>query len=252
MSLVRVLSVENERAARRQLRSLVSLDPECELIGECQTGMEAVSSIDRTRPDILFVDVQSPEMDAFAISRVISEPRPLIIFTSECDEFAARAFEARAFDYLLKPFERARFENALDRAKAEIARNNPLVNVITRPQMRQTKIAVRQNGRVLLLSVEQIDWIEAADNYVQLHCGRETYVLRQAMNDVETRLASMGFVRIHRCAIANIDRIKELQPWFRGDHRVVLRDGTTLPLTKTHLEKLDQYLLMGSFGGSRR
>jgi two-component system LytT family response regulator len=247
MSALRVLSLENETAAREQLRRLVSLDRECELVGECESGTEAIRTVERMRPHILFANVQAPDMDAFTLPGAIGEPRPLVIFTSRCKRYAVNAFEARAFDFLMKPFERARFEKALSRAKSELARELPHAGGVTPvPQpARQTKIAVRQNDRVLLVDVEKIDWVEAADNYVQLHCGCEIYLLRQSMKDVESRLEPMGFVRTHRSAIANLDRIRELQLWFRGEYRVLLEDGTALPLTRAHREKLEQHFLLG-------
>jgi len=256
MSAFRVLTVDNEAIIRRQLRGLIALDPECELIGECSTAGEAIRSVSNTQPDILFVDVQMPEMDAFEVLRAISGPLPLVILTSGHGEYAVRAFEARVFDYLLKPFEETRFHDALSRAKSAILRHsaadrgNRLLNLLeSLLPVRQSpeRIAVRQNGRVLFIVPGEIDWIEAANNYVCLHCGVETHILRETMSEVEARLAPARFVRIHRSAIVNIDRIKELRPWFRGDFQVILRDGTSLTLTKNHREKLDSHLLLGSF-----
>ena len=256
MPAFRVLTVDNEAISRRQLRGLLSLDPECELIGECLNGAEAKHSIGRTRPDIMFMDVQTQEMDGFEVSRSISGQSPLVILMSGHSAYAVRAFEARAFDYLLKPLEQARFRDSLDRAKAEIARTGTsvrtdrllqLVESMLRRRQSAMRIAVRQKGRVVLITPDEIDWIEAADNYVCLHCGGETHILRETMSEVEARLEPAHFIRIHRSAIVNIDRIRELQPWFRGDYRVVLRDGTTLTMTKNHRGKFDSELLLGSF-----
>jgi len=199
-----VLSVENNAMARRQLRGLLSLDPDCELIGECSNGAEALCSLGSTQPDILFADVQMPEMDAFELVRAISGRPPLVILTSSRGEYAVRAFEAQVFDYLLKPFEQTRFHDSLNRAKAEIARDSTavrgnrllkLLESMVHPRRSPERIAVRQNGRVLFMTLDEIDWIEAADNYVCLHCGAETHMLREKMSEVEARLALARFVR---------------------------------------------------------
>jgi len=239
MPAFRVLTVDTEAIARRQLRGLLALDPECELIGECANAAEAICSMGRTQPHIVFADVRMPEMDAFEVVRAVSGRLPLVILTSGCGEYAVRAFEARVFDYLLKPFEPARFRDSLGRAKSAIAYDSAA-------QLPE-RIAVRRNGSVLLMKLDEIDWIEAADNYVSLHCGAETRLLRQTMSEVEARLGAARFVRIHRSAIVNIDRIKELRPSFRGDYEVILRDGTRLTLTRSHRRKLDSQLLLGSF-----
>jgi two-component system LytT family response regulator len=213
----------------------------------------------RERPDILFLDVQMPELDGFEVVRtVVDEPqqsRPLIIFTSAFDEYALRAFEVHAFDYLLKPFDRRRFRESLQRAKNELTRDRPesqddrlvaLFEHFANPRRIPDRVAVRNNGRVVFVKVDDIDWIEASDNYVCLHCGRETHVLRETMSQLESHLDPTRFLRVHRSAIVNLDRIKELQPWFRGDYRVILRDGTELTLTRSHREKLESRLLLGA------
>lgn len=240
----RVLTVDNNESARRQIRDLVTRDPGCELVGECASGSEAIRALDRTQPDILYADAQCPEPDGLEVARAIAGRPPLVILTSCCGEFAARAFEARVFDYLLKPFEEMRFFESLGRAKQEIAR----CSMASTTRLRQSleRIAVRQNGRVLFVRLEEIDWIEAADNYVCLHCGGRKLMLRETMSQAEARLDPGRFVRIHRSAIVNIDRIRELQPWFRGDYQVVLEDGTKLTMTKNHRERLDSRLLLGS------
>jgi two-component system LytT family response regulator len=247
MASFRVLTVDNEAIDRRQLRGLLALDPECELTGECSNAAEAIRSMGRTQPHIVFAGVRMPEMDAFEVVRAVPGRLPLVIFTSGCGEYAVRAFEARVFDYLLKPFEPARFHDSLSRAKSAIASDGTTMVNRTSPRQSPERIAVRRNGSVLLMKLDEIDWIEAADNYVCLHCGVETRMLRETMSEVEARLGTTRFVRIHRSAIVNIDRIKELRPSFRGDYEVILRDGTRLTLTKNNRGKLDSQLLLGSF-----
>lgn len=255
MSNFKVLIVDDERLSRRRIRRLLTLEPECEIVGECGNGAEAVSVLGRTRPDILFLDVQMPELDGFEVINALTESRPLIIFTSAYEDYAVRAFEVHAFDYLLKPFDGRRFLDSVQRAKNRILQERPgtadhrlveLMESISKSQRSPDRIAVRNNGRVVFVKLEEIDWIEASDNYVCLHCGRETHVLRETMSELEARLNPTRFLRVHRSAIVNLDRIKELQPWFRGDYRVILCDGTELTLTKNHREKLESRLLLGA------
>jgi two-component system, LytTR family, response regulator len=244
-----VLTVDDDAAARKRLRDLLSLDAECELAGEFSNGAEAISRSGRA--DIMVVEVEMPDMNGFEVVRRMPGETPLVIFTSRHAEYAARAFEARAFDYLIKPLAEARFHDSLIRARVQIMHNRTtsfesFESLLRRRQAPQ-RVAIRKNGRVIFVTLEEIDWIEAADNYVCLHCGGETHVLRETIREMEARLDPARFVRVHRSAIVNIDRIKELQPWFRGDYRVILLDGTELTLTKNHREKLDSQLLLGSF-----
>jgi two-component system LytT family response regulator len=251
----RALIVDDEPISRRRLRRLLAFEPECELAGECENGRDAVHALERENVDILFLDVQMPEMDGFEVVRAISRSHPLIIFTSAYDEYALKAFEVHAFDYLLKPFDRRRFRESLDRARRQLAQARPamsddrlltLFENLAGARNAPDRIAVRNNGRVTFLKLGDIDWIEAADNYVCLHAGRETHILRETMTELEARLDPARFIRVHRSAIVNIDCIKELLPWFRGDYKVMLNDGTELTLTKTHREKLESRLLLGA------
>lgn len=256
MSNFKVLIVDDERPSRRRIRRLLSLEPDCEVSGECADGSEALESLRALRPDILFLDVQMPELDGFEVIAALTEIKPLIIFTSAYDDYALRAFEVHAFDYLLKPFDGRRFLESLKRAKARIEQersgksdNNRLFELfenLAKPRRTPDRIAVKNNGRVVFIRLDEIDWFEASDNYVCLHCGRETHVVRETMSELESRLDPARFLRVHRSAIVNLDRIRELQPWFRGDYRVILRDGTELTLTKNHREQLESRLLLGS------
>ncbi|HXE62797.1 MAG TPA: LytTR family DNA-binding domain-containing protein [Bryobacteraceae bacterium] len=255
MQRFKVLIVDDERLSRQRLRRLLALEPECDVVGECENGNEALQALSRERPDIIFLDVQMPELDGFDVVRAIENSRPLVIFISAFDEHALRAFEVHAFDYLLKPFDRRRFRESLNRAKNHLARDRSessddrlraMFENFTTNRRAPDRIAVRTNGRVVFVKIDDVDWIEASDNYVCLHCGKDTHVLRETMGQIESRLDPARFLRVHRSAIVNLDRIKELQPWFRGDYRVVLRDGTELTLTKSHREKLESRLLLGA------
>ena len=214
MPTFRVLTVDDDAAARKRLRDLLSLDAECELAGDCSNGAEAISGSGRA--DIMVVEVEMTDMDGFEVVRRMAGKTPLVIFTSRHAEYAARAFEARGFDYLIKPLAEARFHDSLRRAKAQIIRDrttsfDPFESLLRRRHAPQ-RIAIRKNGRVIFVTIEENDWIEAADNYVCLHCGGETHVLRETIREMETQLDPARFVRVHRSAIVNIDRIKELQP----------------------------------------
>jgi two-component system LytT family response regulator len=260
MSNFKVLIVDDERLSRRRIRRLLSLEPDCEIAGECATGAEAVAAVQQSQPDIAFLDIQMPAMDGFEVARALpaggtagAANRPLLIFTTAYDEYALRAFEVQAFDYLLKPFDGRRFRESLQRARARVVcdrsgtqdRRPPHPPEASAVRASPDRIAVRNNGRVVFLKLADIDWIEAADNYACLHCGRETHVVRETMNELEARLDPAQFLRTHRSSIVNLDRVRELQPWFRGDYRVILRDGTQLTLTKNHREKLESRLLLG-------
>ncbi len=256
----RVLIVDDEPISRRRLRRLLALETECELAGECENGLEAIRLLEREKIDILFLDVQMPEMDGFGVVRAIARSHLLVIFTSAYDEYALKAFEVHAFDYLLKPFDRRRFRESVQRARAQLTQAKPPISMATLADDRiltlfenlasarnaPDRIAIRNNGRVIFLRLGEIDWIEAADNYVCLHCGKDTHVLRETMSELEARLDPARFIRVHRSAIVNLDCIKELQPWFRGDYKVMLNDGTELTLTKNHREKLESRLLLGA------
>jgi two-component system, LytTR family, response regulator len=255
MQRFKVLIVDDERLSRQRLRRLLAFEPECEIAGECENGADALRALERERPDIIFLDVQMPELDGFEVVRAMDEVRPLIIFTSAFDEYALRAFEVHAFDYLMKPFDRRRFRESLQRAKNQLTRDRSdspedrlraLFEHFTSSRRTPDRIAIRNNGRVVFVKIDEVDWIEASDNYVCLHCGKDTHVLRETMGQLESRLDPARFLRVHRSAIVNLDRIKELQPWFRGDYRVILRDGTELTLTKSHREKLESRLLLGA------
>jgi two-component system LytT family response regulator len=255
MQRFKALIVDDERLSRQRLRRLLSFEPECEIVGECCNGAEALRALEQERPDILFLDVQMPEMDGFAVVNALVRSRPLVIFTSAYDEYALRAFEVHAFDYLLKPFDRRRFRESVQRARQQLSQERSglgedrvaaLLEYLSSARKAPDRLAVRTNGRVVFLKTSEIDWIEAADNYACLHCAKETHVLRETMSELEARLDPARFIRVHRSAIVNLDRIKELQPWFRGDYKVVLNDGTELTLTKSHREKLESRLLLGA------
>jgi len=248
-----VVIVDDERLSRKRMRRLLSAEQDMDVIGECATGQEAIAFINQSRPDVLFLDIQMPQMDGFEVLQAVSFARvPIVIFVTAYDEYAVRAFEVHAFDYLLKPFDRNRFQETVQRARSQLQqlqtgelnqRLTALLDSLNGRRRLADRIAVKTGGHVVFVKTQNIDWIEAADNYVCLHCGTETHALRETMNSLESRLDSSRFLRIHRSTIVNVDRIKELQPWFRGDYLVILHDATQLTLSRNYRERLKAALL---------
>jgi two-component system LytT family response regulator len=247
---VRALIVDDEPLARERMRSLLEGEPDVEVVGEAADGIKAVLAIEEQKPDVVFLDVEIPNMDGFHILESVGSDRiPAIVFVTAHDQYALRAFDVRAVDYILKPFGRERLQKALERAREQITRekssdlSGQLVALIEemRPAQRFVKrIMVKSAGRMFFLRVSEVDWIEAAGNYVRLHVGADSHLLRETMNGLESRLDPERFLRIHRSTIVNIERIKELQPWFHGDHVVILRDDRQLMMSASYREKLDE------------
>lgn len=260
---IRTLIVDDEPLARQNLRLLLTDDPEIEIIGECGSGQEAVQFIEAQSPDLLFLDIQMPEMNGFdVLKRINTERIPAIIFVTAFDQYALKAFEVHALDYLMKPFTDARFEQALRQAKAQIEQRE--INKLSRklfallkdhettardaPLVRAgylTRLMIKSASRVFFLKADEIDWIGADDYYVKLHVGRKAHLLRETMNELETKLDPEKFLRIHRSTIVNIDRIKEMHPHFNGDYVILLHDGTELKLSRSRREQVQSILKSG-------
>ena len=255
MTKIRTIVVDDEPIARERILSLLQQEDDVEVIGECSDGAQAVSSIQHHAPDLVFLDVQMPGVDGFGvIDAVGAERMPTVIFVTAYDEYALRAFEVHALDYLLKPFGRDRFQEALKHVRESLERRRAgdlgrrllaLVNDIKPERPKLERLVVKSGGRVFFLRTDEIDWIEAAGNYVRLHLGDESHLFRETMNRMETRLDIKRFVRIHRSRIVNTERIKELQPWFNGEYVVILRNGTRLPLSRGYRDKLQEQLGKG-------
>ena len=255
MTKIRTLVVDDETLARERVLTLLQQEADVEVVGECSDGGQAVAAIQEQSPDLVFLDVQMPGCDGFEVLKNISPDRmPTVIFVTAYDEYALRAFEVHALDYLLKPFGKDRFQETLRHAREaiEVRRAGDLgrrllamVHDIKPEPQRVERLVVKSGGRVFFLRTDEIDWIEAAGNYVRLHLGQESHLFRETMNRMETRLDARRFARIHRSRIVNTERIKELQPWFNGDHVVVLRDGTRLTLSRLYRDKLQQRLGKG-------
>jgi two-component system LytT family response regulator len=248
---VRTLIVDDEVLARERLHQLLASEPEIELLGECADGNSAVAAIEKQSPDLIFLDVQMPELDGFGVLQAIEiEPPPVIVFVTAHDKFALRAFEVHAVDYLLKPFDRERFKKALDRALDRIRHRETsattqqaqaaVLTELKPPSKPLERLAVKTGGRVIFVKVSDVDYIEAAHNYVELHVEKQSHLLRETLNAIEARLPAEKFVRISRSVIVNIERVKELQPLFYGEYAVTLHNGVRLTLSRRYRDKLQQ------------
>jgi two-component system LytT family response regulator len=247
--------VDDEPMARERLVDLLGQEKDIELIGECADGAQAVSAIQQQQPDLVFLDVQMPACDGFRVIENVGPDRmPAVVFVTAYDEYALKAFEVHAIDYLLKPFGRDRFQQSLQHARAHVERRRAgdlgrrlmaLVHDVKPEPPRMDRLIVKSGGRVFFLRTDDIDWVEAAGNYVRLHLATESHLFRETMNNMEARLDGQRFVRIHRSRIVNSDRIKELQPWFNGEYVVVLSNGTRLTLSRGYRERLQDRIGKG-------
>lgn len=259
-ALIRVLVVDDERAARRGMSALLSADPEVQVVAECANGPEAVTALRQHAVDLVFLDVQMPGMDGFQVLREARPERAAIVFVTAHDTYALKAFEVHALDYLLKPFDDERFARVLARAKEHVrggriqalARQlsgllGPLPAAAPAPSPSPgprylERLAIKKSGHVSFLPIEKVDWLEADDYYVQVHTGGQSHLVRYSLRELEAQLDPRQFLRIHRSTIVNVERVKELQPLFHGEFRVVLHDGTCLKLSRSFRERLDALL----------
>jgi two-component system LytT family response regulator len=249
---IKALIVDDETLARKFIRRMLKDDRDVEIVGECSNGKEAIAAIKKQTPDIVFLDVQMPEMDGFAVLESIGIERlPEIIFTTAYEQYAIRAFELHALDYLLKPFDQSRFQDAMKHAKGrfhsrdqknERLQISALVDSIQKKRPHLERLVIKAGGRITFLSIDQINWIEADDKYVHLHADNVHPMVRQTISAMETQLDPKKFRRIHRSAIVNVERIKELQPLFSGEHSILLHDGTKLTLSRNYKDKLFELL----------
>lgn len=230
---IRSLVVDDEPLARRNLTVLLRRDPDIESIAECGSGAEAIEVIRQSRPELVFLDVQMPECGGFDVLELLGADLPqAVIFVTAYDEYALRAFEAGALDYLLKPFDDARFGRALTRAKDKLAHYAPL-----QPQP-AGRLVVRSPGQLLFLNVSDIDWIEAASYYACVHVGRDTHIIRRTLSELERDLGERSFIRIHRSIIVNVDRVRGLELESGGEYQVVLKSGVRLRLSRRFRKRL--------------
>jgi two-component system LytT family response regulator len=252
MNKIRALIVDDEPLAQRGIRALLKLEHDIEIIAECSNGLEAIAAIEAEAPDLVFLDVQMPDLDGFGVLEAIDPNRiPAIIFVTAYDRYAVRAFDVHALDYLLKPVDPDRFAAALRRARSQLGNRNPdglnkrLQNFLDDLQAKRKfteRLVIKSPGRIFFLQVDEIDWIEAADNYVRLHTGRESHLLRETMNNVEKRLDPDQFLRVHRSRIVNIQKVKELRPLFHGEYDIMLQDGTRVETGRGYRNRVQRLL----------
>lgn len=282
MVALRVLIVDDETLARQRLRRLVQAEPDAEVIGECSDGREAVSAIRQQRPDLVLLDVQMPELDGFGVLEALQgEPTPRVVFVTAFDDYAVRAFDVHAVDYVLKPVDADRFRVAFDRARQSYAHaaaadrleqlldtvrrvsdggpsgaNDPVGAPLVTPPGGQAAIAgttpayasrllVKDDGRMFFVKVADVDWIEADRNYVRLHVGSTTHTIRDRISRLEETLDPRVFARIHRSTIVNLNRIQEMQQWFSGDYVVILQNGARLRLSRHYREQVERQIGAG-------
>jgi two-component system, LytTR family, response regulator len=259
---LRALVIDDEPLARAHIRSLLAADPEVDIVAECGNGRDAVRAVRELEPDLVFLDIQMPELDGFEVVQAIGVDRmPVVVFVTAFDEYALRAFQVHALDYLLKPVDRGRFHEALARAKAQVARggtggargvNEQLAALVRQLDARREKaqvaerLAIKVGGKILFLRVDDIDWVEAVDNHARLHVGRQAHLVRDTLTRLETRLPAGRFLRVHRSTIVNVSRIVEVQPWFQGDYVLILADGTRVTTGRSYRQKVQQFLTESS------
>ena len=252
---IRTLIVDDEELARDRLRSLLSRESRIEVIGEAGDGKAALAEIEKAKPDLVFLDVQMPELNGFEVIEALDpETRPNVVFCTAHDKFALKAFDVHAVDYLLKPFDKERFQTAIQRAISKVdlqrgGQKDSAVNAVLKEVKSAgpvERLLVKSEGRVLLIKVNDIDFVEAADNYVNLRVGKESHMMRETMGSLEGKLPPDKFMRISRSTIVNVERIQELQPMFHGEYIVLLKNGTKLTLSRSYRDKLDR--LLGSAG----
>jgi two-component system LytT family response regulator len=247
---IRALIVDDEPPARELIGTLLHDEPDVEVVGECANGRSAIAAIERLSPDLVFLDVRMPGLDGFGVlAELPAERWPMIVFVTAYDEHAVRAFEIHALDYLLKPFEYERLHQAVQRARAKMSQRDgasqqaPLVALLEELQSKAQswdRVVVRESGRITFLKPDEIEWIEAEGNYLRLHAGAKSYLLRETMNAAEARLAARKFLRVSRSIVVNLERIQEWQPLFHGDSVLILKDGTRLTVSRVYREKLDR------------
>ena len=249
---IRTIIVDDEAPARLRLRQLLKAEADFTIVAECGNGREAVERIQSEKPDLVFLDIQMPRLSGVEVCEEVlatGNAPPLIIFVTAYDEYALQAFEVHAIDYLLKPFDRDRFRQALDHAREQLrrahgtdARLAALLEELKPASRGHDRLVFKVNGRVVFVRVDTVDWIEADGNYLRVHAGQDSHYVRETLTGIEAQLPSEQFLRISRSTIVNLDRVKELQPLFYGDYAVVLHNGSRLNMSRNYRDRLEAVL----------
>ncbi len=248
---LRVLVVDDEPLARSRILELLTEEPDVEVVGQCRNGIEAVKAIQERQPELVFLNVKMPGLDGFEVLRSLDPARlPAVIFVTAYDKHAVEAFDVHAVDYLLKPYQPERFKRSLQRAR-ELVRDQAKVLTARLARLLEadnpshlTRFSIRAGGKTSFIPVKEVDWIEAAGNYLVLHAGRENHLLRETLNGLETKLPPKTFARVNRSALVNLERIKELEPSGPDTHVLTLRSGVKLPVTRS-VRELEELLKFG-------
>jgi two-component system, LytTR family, response regulator len=252
---IRTIIADDEHLAREKLRLLLGEESGVQVVAECQNGQEAIDAVHDYKPDLLLIDIRMPDMDGFQVlEKIAADEMPVVVFTTAYDQFAIRAFDAHALDYLLKPFEQERLHDAIERTRAELLKSHQL-DLTTRildllakadpkgePKPSDDRMVIRAGGKVVFLDVKEIDWIEASANYVKVNVGKDSYLLREGIGSISERLDPDRFVRIHRSAIVNVRKIKELQPCESGEYIAVLKNGKELSCSRGYRAQLQRLI----------
>jgi two-component system LytT family response regulator len=250
---MRVIIADDESLARKKLRLMLECESDVYVVAECQDGAETIRALQTHKPELLLLDIRMPDLDGFEVLNQLSPADlPMVIFTTAYDRHAVRAFEAHALDYLLKPFDRDRLHQAVSRARTELLRTSDpeatqrILRYLSEEARKEPssarRLIIKTGGRVVFLSFDEIDWVEAAANYVRIYVGKQAYLLRRGIGDIAERLDRLQFIRIHRSAIVNVHKIKELQPVNSGEYIVVLKDGKELPCSRGYRSGLQQLI----------
>lgn len=252
MTSISVVVVDDEALARARIVRMLGAEPDFKIVAECAGGAESVETILRLSPSLIFLDVQMPEIDGFQVLEALGEDQiPYVIFVTAYDRYALRAFEVASLDYLLKPFNEDRFQKAIRRARERISeshgseRNKELLTALREMRLLTSypdRLAIKEEGRIQFVPVDRIDWVEAQNKYVLLHAGKESYLLRETLTNLEERLDPRKFVRIHRSSLVNISRIQELRTGLYGEYHVHLIQGAVLKMSRTYLKKVHETL----------
>jgi two-component system LytT family response regulator len=237
--IIRTIIVDDEDLARRGIKSLLTKHSDVEVISECSNGREAIEAIRRETPDLVFLDVEMPGKSGFEVmAEGVVDSKPYVIFVTAYDRYAIRAFDVDALDYVLKPLDEQRFEDAVERARRALLKSQPRTPL--------DRITVKSSGKLLVIKLKEIDWIEAVEDYVSLHVGTKSYLVRDTIAAIEERIGPAGFVRIHRSTLLNLDRVRELHPLTKGEYAVILQDGTQLKLSRNFRGAMEK---LTGFGG---
>jgi two-component system, LytTR family, response regulator len=253
---IRAIIADDERLARTKLRVLLDSEPEVQIVAECENGRQTISAIRAHLPNLLLLDIQMPDLDGFQVlGELLPAEMPVVVFTSAYDQYAIRAFEAHALDYLLKPFDQERLHQAIERVRADLSKTvdrditHRILDLLSRVRTEASsaaepddRLVIRANGRIIFLSLEEIDWVEAAANYVRLNVGKESYLFRETIGRTSERLNPNHFIRIHRSTIVNVRKIKELIPVNSGEYIVVLKTGKELSCSRGYRPALQRVI----------